>query len=238
MTAETSMPEIEIDYQFMFPDKRELHYGIRLDPDTLIQRTASDGSPPSWTHLATHPCPGCPLDPARHRLCPMAVSLAPLVEEATGLFSYEQLDLKVKTPERTISAKTTAQRAISSLMGLLIATSGCPHTTFFKPMARFHLPLASTEETVYRAASTYLLAQYFRHRDAEKIDLELTGLREIYARIHEVNKSMAARIRAASEADSGVNAIVILDLFAQNVPHSIDESLAEIRYLFKPLLGK
>jgi hypothetical protein len=30
-----------------------------------------------------------------------------------------------------------------------------------KPMARFHLPLASEEETIYRATTMYLLAQYF-----------------------------------------------------------------------------
>jgi len=44
---------------------------------------------------------------------------------------------------------------------------------------------------------------------------------------------MARRIRRASEQDATVNAVVLLDLLAKNLPYSIDESLEEIRYLFE-----
>ena len=37
-----------------------------------------------------------------------------------------------------------------------MALSGCPVLEQLKPMARFHLPFASVEETIYRAASMYL----------------------------------------------------------------------------------
>ena len=63
-----------------------------------------------------------------------------------------------------------------------MATSGCPHMDFFKPMARFHLPLANAEETVYRATSMYLLAQYFLQREGKEADMELEGLKK-YIRI-------------------------------------------------------
>jgi hypothetical protein len=123
-------------------------------------------------------------------------------------------------------------------MGLLIATSGCPHTEYFKPMARFHLPLASRDETDYRAASTYLLAQYFIQREGREADFQLEGLKKIYDNIQQVNHSVAERLRAASKADSPVNAIVILDTYARAVPFMLEDSLDYIKYLFDPFINK
>jgi len=34
-----------------------------------------------------------------------------------------------------------------------------------------------------------------------------------------------------------VNSIVLLDLYAKNLPYVIDDSLEEIRYLFEPFLN-
>jgi len=66
-------------------------------------------------------------------------------------------------------------------MGLVIATSGCPHTLFLKPMARFHLPLASVTETIYRASAMYLTAQYFLKQDGKEVDFSLNNIRKIFA---------------------------------------------------------
>ena len=121
-------------------------------------------------------------------------------------------------------------------MGIVIATSGCPHTVFLKPMARFHLPFATEEETLYRATSMYLLAQYFLQREGKKGDFELQGLREIYDNIQLVNTAIAKRLRAACKTDASVNAIICLDMYAKAIPYVIEESLEEIRYLFTPYL--
>jgi hypothetical protein len=123
-------------------------------------------------------------------------------------------------------------------MGLVMATSGCPHMAFFKPMARFHLPFSSSEETIYRATSMYLLAQYFLKKQGKHADLDLAGLREIYKNIEIVNVAVAKRLRAATEADSAVNAIILLDIYTKAVPVIIEESLEEIRYLFAPYFKK
>ena len=45
-------------------------------------------------------------------------------------------------------------------------------------MAQFHLPLANDSETIYRAASMYLLAQYFLKREGRDADLEIEGLKK------------------------------------------------------------
>ena len=56
--------------------------------------------------------------------------------------SSERIRLEVTTTDRFVAQDTSAQKGISSMMGLIIATSGCPHTAFLRPMARFHQPLA------------------------------------------------------------------------------------------------
>jgi hypothetical protein len=123
------------------------------------------------------------------------------------------------------------------MMGLVIATSGCPHAAFFRPMARFHLPLASKEETIFRATSMYLLAQYFLKKAGRAADFDLAGLIKIYDNMQIINNSIVERLRAATTTDSSVNAIVILDNYAKSLPFAIEKSLEDIRYLFSPFLN-
>ena len=84
----------------------------------------------------------------------------------------------------------------------------------------------------------YLLAQYFLKKDGQEADLELDGLKDIYRNMQIVNTSLAERLRAASNVDSTVNALILLDMFAKALPFVINDSLSEIRYLFTPYLTK
>jgi len=152
------------------------------------------------------------------------------------LLSYDTIHVDIITPQRSVSKETSAQKGLSSLMGLIMATSGCPHMEFFKPMARFHLPLASAEETVYRATSMYLLAQYFLWKEGQAADLDLEGLKKIYADIQILNECMANRLRCVCEKDVALNSLTILDIFAQTLPFVIEDSLKEVRYMFEPYL--
>jgi hypothetical protein len=161
-----------------------------------------------------------------------AVSLVGIVQPFDGLLSHDKMRLDVITEERRVSADTSAQRAIGSLMGLVIATCGCPHMAFFKPMARFHVPLADSEETVYRAVSMYLLAQYFLQKEGREANFELDGLKEIYRNVQTVNSGIIERIRSAAETDSTINALIILDVYAKTVDLMIEKPLANIRKFF------
>ncbi|MGA1824825.1 MAG: DUF6901 family protein, partial [bacterium] len=102
----------------------------------------------------------------------------------------------------------------------------------------FHLPLSNKEETIYRATSMYLLAQYFIEKDGQKPDFQLNGLKRIYKNIQLVNKAIINRLQIASETDSSINAMIILDAYAKTIPHVIEESLEEVRYIFDPYLKK
>ena len=150
--------------------------------------------------------------------------------------SFDEVTIDVSTNERIVSQKTTVQRGISSLMGLINATSGCPHTLFFRPMARFHLPFADSYETTYRVASMYLLTQYFLNQAGKEIDLELAGLKRIYKDIQTIDQAMIDRLRVAVKKDVVINALTILDALAKLVPMAIEESLGEIHHLFRPYI--
>jgi len=228
------MKNLPIKYLFHFPDGSEERFDLELDRETLELRGNTPGELPAWTRLDFHQCPSCPLTPAEHPHCPLALNLVNLAQRFDGLLSHDKVEMEVTMEERTITQRTTAQKGISSLMGLVIATSGCPHAAFLRPMARFHLPLASNEETTYRATSMYLLAQYFVKKGGGSADLELDGLSRIYREMGTVNKSIANRLRAATTSDSSVNALIVLDVFAKTVEMVIEESLARIRHLFEP----
>ncbi len=232
------MNNVVIEYRFRLSDDKTEEFRVELDPAKLNLVAEVPENPPAWTELDFHQCPNCPLDKDSHRYCPLALSIVDIVEHFDHVLSYDSIHLDVLTEDRHISQQTSAQMGLSSLMGLLIATSGCPHTEYFKPMARFHLPLASRDETIYRAVSTYLLAQYFIHREGGEADFKLEGLKRIYDNIQEVNYSVAERLRAASKADSPVNAIVILDTYAKAIPFVIEDSLEYIKYLFDPYIKK
>lgn len=232
------METIAIEYRFRLTDSLSQVFRVELDPSTLDLMNHREGKPPKWTELGFNQCPNCPLDPETVEYCPLALSISDLVTQFDNVLSYDSIWLEVVTDERRISQTTSAQQGLSSLMGLIIAVSGCPHTTFLKPMARFHLPLANRDETVYRAVSMYLLAEHFRRGEGEDgSDNSLEGLKEIYGRIQKVNTWVAKRLRTASEADAPVNAIVILDTFAKAVPSAIEDSLANLKEIFGSYLN-
>ncbi len=227
-----TMQVIPIRYCFSQGKGNEEIFDLRIDPHELLLISDPPEVLPEWTDIEFHQCPHCPLEKPLHVRCPLAVHLVNVVSCFRSIVSYEKVHLAVISEERTVTQYTTAQRAIGSLIGLISATSGCPHTVFFRPMARYHLPLASEDETVYRVTSMYLLGQYFRMKDGLDPDYEFKGLMDLYRNIEILNQAVAKRLKAASDADSTVNAIILLDLYAKVVPFVIEDSMDGIRHLF------
>lgn len=231
------MSTLMIQYSFRLPEDKTETFNLKLNAQSLELQMGAPDRPPGWINLGFHQCPHCPLDVKTHPYCPISLNLVNIVGRFNHIISYDEIHMEVTTQERFISQKTTAQRGISSLIGIVFATSGCPHTAFFRPMARFHLPLSSEEETIYRATSMYLLAQYFRNNMGQQTDYKLEGLKKIYKNTELVNLGIIKRLRAYSETDSSINAIVVLDTFAKTMPCVIGDSLVDICYLFKPFLA-
>ncbi len=225
---------ITIRYSLECDDGHYFEFPVVLDSHTLEHLFPEQGPSPEWTRLKAGQCEGCPLDAESLARCPLALSLVKLVEQSGEILSYTNVTASVESPERTVRKSTTAQKAVSSLLGLLMATSGCPLTAFLKPMARFHLPFSTREESIFRAATAYLLAQYFLYHRGKPYDIDMSGLKDAYTKLQAVNAGMAKRLRYLSEGDANVNAIALLDLLAQDIPAAIEERLSEIEYLFAP----
>jgi len=100
-------------------------------------------------------------------------------------------------------------------------------------MAAFHLPIANTEETLYRAASMYMLGQYFVHKKGGEADLSLAGLVKVYEDLEILNAHLAKRVGKAIQMDAAVNAIVILDFFAKSASFMLEEKLDAFAPLFE-----
>ncbi|NUM55613.1 MAG: hypothetical protein HUU46_18360 [Candidatus Hydrogenedentes bacterium] len=225
---------IDIAYQFRCADGEKLDAAlcIKLDAKTLEAKRERAETPPDWAKLDVHQCRVCPLSAPEHAHCPAALAFVDILNEFGPLLSFTEVEVTIVTRERTVTSKTSVQRALSSLVGLSMATSGCPILARFKPMARFHLPLATREETMFRSVGAYLLGQYFLKLRGAAPDIDLRGLRETYDLIHEVNVGLANRLRVIPAGDAHLNALVILDLFAHALPYSIDEGLAELEHMF------
>jgi len=227
---------IEFKYEFTFKDGETVEVMARLDEKTLalVDHKVSE-NPPPWTALSAICCKVCELDAEEVPTCPVAANLAELIERFGGHFSYENVHVHVTTADRTYAADTTLQHALSSLTGIFMVSSGCPTMDMLRPMVRFHLPLASLKETVFRATSSYLLGQYLRTRHDLEPDWDLVGLEEIYKRVHQVNIGIARCLRQAAEHDANANALVRLDLFTDGVAFSIRDALKELEYLYAPV---
>jgi hypothetical protein len=227
---------VPVSYRFELPDGQMHLFALQLDRDTAALVSEPMANPPDWTRLDYQQCHGCPLQAAGDSRCPAALQLAGVIDRFTDLVSYDQVRVIVETEERSVSARLSAQQGLASLIGLIMASSGCPRTAVFRPMARFHLPFSSEAETAYRVAAMYLMAQHFAAREGASSEPGLAGLGRIYEGLHAVNKGMAQRLRAASRQDAIVNAIVLLDVLVTLVPAAIEELLEEIKPAFAALL--
>jgi hypothetical protein len=227
-----------IAYRFVLPDKHVEKFELIFNAETIEILSNHQTDPPFWADLAYHQCPHCPLASESHLLCPVALNLSTVITRFDRMMSFETIDVKVISNERQVVQTTSAQEGISSVMGLLIAGSSCPHTHFFKPMARFHLPFANKDETIWRATATFLLARYFTPEGLQVKDMALDRLIRIYDDIAVLNDYVVERLRAATSQDSAVNALVHLDVYAKFLAPPLADALDQIKPIFKPFLVK
>lgn len=226
------------DYHFKIANGEEINYRIDLDLKTLAFKPSKPIPPEPWMELDHHICDDCPLQAQGIAQCPVAVNLGDLVKGFGAFDSFQVSDVEVHTAERSISRKEVAvQQGLSSILGIVMVTSNCPDLDYLRPMVRLHLPFSSIEETTIRATSMYLLAQFTRARNDQEPDWSMRGLTSIYQRIDHINRRMVKRLQSASDKDASLNAVVILDTFAQMVPLSVEGTLkGDLEHLFWPYL--
>ena len=221
------------DYQFQFEDGPIKTYHIALDPKTLsLIPDTHRYQTPDWTRLKYHQCSNCPLDIDVHPFCPIAVNIMELVETFKNVLSYHNCTVICETEDRTYSKKTSIMEGLSTIFGVIMATSNCPIMDFLKPMARFHLPFSSVEETTARTTSIYMLGQYFKSKDRNNIEIDLKTLENHYGQVKLVNEGIIKRISNVSNLDADKNAIVTLHSLSLFLSMEIDCSLSTLEYIF------
>jgi hypothetical protein len=230
---------LRIRYGFDLPDGSKKHVDLCFDPKNFRLTNEVPAEPPFWTELKFSQCANCPLSSEEHGHCPSALHMAPAVELLKELVSFDTVGVTVTQAERTVHAETSAQQALSSVLGLIMATSGCPWTDKLRPMARYHLPFASEAETVYRSVCMFLLARELLAHEHKGLG-ESSGfaeLKDLYDNLHVVNRDMSRRLGAATRTDPARNAMALLDSYTTLLPAALESQLTELKPLFDAWRG-
>jgi hypothetical protein len=216
-------------FVYHFKTGSGIHTHTHVVGDEL--RVTNSDELPSWTRLEFQRCEGCQWH--RTDYCPVAVRLEKPAALLGVLNSFEPIEVMVEAPERVYHKKTTAQESLSSLFGLIMATSECPAFAPFKGLAWFHLPFAAFEETLFRVISSVLLRRHLTGVATGETAL-MQEVKAIYDTMRIVNTGIAKRMRkgVAEYSDSPSNAVVILDSFGQLVNISVEKGMEELREIF------
>jgi hypothetical protein len=218
-----------IRYRFDLPDGSQKSLDFSFNAADFRLSNAAPAAPPAWTDLKFNQCANCPLNAAEIPHCPAALQMVSAIEPLKALASFDTVGVTVTQEERTIYAEISAQTAMSSVLGLIMATAGCPWTDRLRPMARFHLPFASEAETVYRSVSMFLLARELAGTGGSR---GFAPLENLYENLHVVNRDMSRRLGAATRTDPAQNAMALLDAYTTLLPAALESSLEELKPLF------
>lgn len=211
-----------ITYIFQIDSGAEVRFDVNLN------RPAATGDLPKWTLLESDKCPHCPLAATPGARCPAAADLVPLVSRFSALASIGTAEVRVVRSEYEVRKRTDTQTALSAMMGLLLATSGCPILSRMRPLAHTHLPFATETETVYRIVAMHLLSCYL-----DKKTPDMKGLEALFTDIDNLNLAFAKRIKRAIENDASINALVLLHSRNMMAGLLIEENLEKIRTWFR-----
>jgi hypothetical protein len=222
----------KIVYKFSLNNGQEKFFNILLNPETISIIQHQSEPLPDWAKLKYHQCKCCPLETLGNPYCPVAVNISNIVEEFKDSVSYDDCLVSCSTPERTYLKKTSIMEGISSILGIIMATSNCPIMDFFKPMARFHLPFSTSDETAVRVTSMFLLQQYLEYGNDSADNINLNKLEQHYNKVNKVNEGILKRISSLGSKDADKNAIIMLHSLSQIFSLEINYSLESIAHLF------
>ena len=211
-------------YTFKLQDGRTNEFRITDQPVEV----RSSEKLPKWTRLDQCQCSNCPLKTAEHTHCPAAVEILPVVEAFKNEDAYQKVDVRVVDDRRSYQKETALEEALRSLLGLKMATSGCPVLSELRPMAVHHLPFASSDEFIMRSVSHYLLQQYFEKRNHREPDWDLKGLVERNQRLQLVNQALWQRIHSVCQGDSSLKALLNFFSMASSVSFSLESQLRKL----------
>lgn len=226
--------DFHIQYQFRFPDGRKKDFLFVLDKSNLSLRSSvEENGLPEWARLEFHQCSNCPLKKEESPFCPVAKEYFVILDSFATSFSYEKVQVLVKVVERSYYKETNLQSGISSMIGVVNVTCGCPVLSQLRPMVRFHLPFGSPEETTFRSAAVFMLGKYLDSKDKKTpLRIDWQELADIFHEVGVTNLGLAERIKEMSAGDANINSLLILDGFATITKYALEDGVESLRYLF------
>lgn len=198
---------------------------VVFDVETEQHGVESREDFPDWARLEHKQCACCPLKTSDCKYCPVATRMHGLLEAFTQDKSTERVQVTVEASERNYYNDCDLQVGINSLMGLMMATSGCPVLQELGAMASFHIPFCSTRETLHRTVGSYLTKQYFVQLEGGEPDWELKQLKELYGILEGLNQDFSKRIQDSSSSDAVSNAVIMFFATSVVVASSLDQQL-------------
>lgn len=218
-------------YTFSYPEGNVFNYEVVIDNDSkrIIEDVKPNEKYDAITQLDYYKCDNCPLSSSEFPKCPAAVRMVNLIEGFSDHVSHENVIVEVESKNRTVKKQAPAQQALQSIMGVVMATSGCPHLAFLAPMALYHLPFSDDEETMVRVLGFYFVEQFLRN---PKGDLQIHDLMERYKSVEKVNACFINRIKELETRDAGRNALVILDTFIKLFSMEFSLNMKTLKELF------
>ena len=207
-------------YNFKLQD-REVVFDVETEPHGL----EADAEFPDWARLEHKQCACCPLKAPYCKYCPVATRMHGLLGAFSDDKSTEPVEVTVETPARNYTHTCDLQVGINSLMGLMMATSGCPVLKELGAMASFHIPFCSTRETLHRTVGSYLTKQYFVQLEGGEPDWKLKQLKELYEVLEGLNQDFSKRIQDSSSSDAVSNAVIMFFATSVVVASSLDHQL-------------
>ena len=161
-----------------------------------------------------------------------------VIEFFADVISHEAADVEVTTETRKYSARVNITHAVGSLIGIFMAAGGCPIMDRLKPMVLTHLPFQTTEESVYRSISMYLMAQYFRYKNGFSADWNLEKFWDFWEAVNLVNQSFVKRLTSYVDKDVSLNAVVLLNCFATAAKRMVARDRSEdVEQMFEAYLN-
>lgn len=220
----------QISYRFELVDGPVWEYTFYFDKRNHIIPEANQEIR-SWTLLENQKCSHCPLNSEQNKQCPIARNLDRVVEDSKNAISCKDALVTVKTKDRTYSKNCPTQVGLHSLFGLIMASSGCPHMEWLRPLARFHLPFLQPEEALFRVLSVALLEQLFTNPSSAVQDCA-EKVRARYIDVESVNHDFIKRIRTYCDGDADKNAIATLDVFVQLYQFQQSDNFESLKVFF------
>ncbi|BCE00545.1 DUF6901 family protein [Marinicellulosiphila megalodicopiae] len=221
--------DIIIEYKISSTTYENTSWVFKLDNEQHRCHIEPESQNMQWQKLECNQCKHCPYQTQNKPYCPVAQSIGSIAEYFKDISSIEVFELTVFiNQELHFQAKASAARVCSSLIGLSTAGSGCQYTQFLWPMLQQHTPMATLEESVFRAISN--MSIYYVLNDSPLNFIEYCT--NFYENMHTLNIDFSARIQQFAKGDALNNGLINLDTFIKMILYNLEHKFEDFQDIY------